>query len=235
MILLNRGETAETIKQSIGLIKVGRPEIYYFSNLAFFPGTEEWAVLCEQQGFTPDIFFRNDFKELNVTTNRHQEFQDVFLQVVCDIGAFYGFRYSVEEREAVVERLPNLHSVHVELANAYFRAGRLDEAESALNRAEELGFPIDDIIYNQRACIALARGEVANALMLLERACQDHSTHIGMGNLENLRVWANIPLNDRGKPPLLNDSVLALDFYRGSNLPKQFQNLPLGLAEGGGF
>jgi len=214
MILLNRGETPETIKQSIDLIKEGRPEIYYFSNLAFFPGTEEWAVLSAQQGLTPDIFFRNDFKELNVTTNRIKESQDLLLQVVCDIGAFHGFRYSVEEREAVVQRLPNLHSVHVELASAYFRVGRLDEAESALNRAEALGFPIDEIIYNQRACIALARSEVGNALTLLERACQARPNDIAMENLKILKIWVDIPLGESGKPPLLNDSVLALDFSR---------------------
>jgi len=212
MILCNRGETPETIQQSNDLIKAGRPNRYFFGALSFYPGTEDWEILCEQQGLTPEIFFRNDFKELSVAANRHKELQDVLLHVVCDIGAIYGFSYTVEEREAVVDRLPYLHSVHVELANAYFRAGRLDEAASALNRAEELGFPIGDIIYNQRACIALARSEVGNALTLLERAFQSYPHQSVMKNLNNLRAWADAPVNDRGKPPVLNDSVLALDF-----------------------
>ena len=213
MILLSRGETSETIQQSNDLIKAGRPDCYFSCPLAFFPGTEDWEILSEQQGLTPEIFFRNDFKELSVATNRHKELQDVLLHVACDIGAVYGFNYTVEEREAVVDRLPDLHSVHVELANAYYRAGRLDEAELSLNRAEELGFPIGDIIYNQRACIALSRGEVGNAITLLELAIQSRPNHVVMKNLKNLRTWADAPVNNRRKSPALNDSVLALDFY----------------------
>ncbi len=212
MILCNRGETSETIEQSNNLIKAGRPNRYFFGALSFFPGTEDWAILREKQGLTPDIFFTNDFKELTVATNRHKELKDVMLHVVCDIGAIYGFDYTVEEREAVVANLPHLHSAHVELANAYFRDGRFDEAASALNRAEELGFPIGGIIHNQRACIALARGDVGGALVLLEHAihCYPHQTV--MKSLKNLRAWADTPVNDRGKPPVLNDSVLAMDF-----------------------
>ncbi len=212
MILCNRGETSETIQQSNDLIKAGRPNRYFFGALSFFPGTEDWAILREKQGLTPDIFFTNDFKELTVATNRHKELKDVMLHVVCDIGAIYGFDYTVEEREAVVDRLPHLHSAHVDLANAYFRAGRLDDAASTLNRAEELGFPIDGIIYNQRACIAMARSDVGGALALLERALQCYPHQAVMKNLKNLRAWADAPVNGRGKPPVLNDSVLAMDF-----------------------
>ncbi len=212
MILCNRGETPETIEQSNNLIRAGRPNRYFFGALSFFPGTEDWAILREKQGLTPDIFFTNDFKELTVATNRHKELKDVMLHVVCDIGAIYGFDYTVEERETVVERLPHLHSVHVELANAYFRASRLDEAASALNRAEELGFPISGIICNQRACIAMARGDVGAALAQLEHAFQCYPHQLVMKNLKNLRAWAEAPVDERDKPPLLNDSVLAMDF-----------------------
>ena len=212
MILILRGETPETIQQSIDLIKAGRPDLYMFGSLMFFPGTEDWATLREKQGLTPDIFFRNDFRELGVATGRRKEVQDVLLHVMCDIGAIYGFNYTVEEREAVVVRLPHLHSAYVELANAYFRAGRLDDATSALNRAEELGFPIGNIIYNQRACIALARSEVNNALTLLERASQSYPNQIIMKNLKNLRTWAGVPANNRDKPPVLDDSIWAIDF-----------------------
>ncbi len=212
MIFIHRGETAETIQESIDLIKAGRPDSYMFGPLSFFPGTEDWAILSEKQGLTPDIFFKNDFGELCVATGRREELGDVLLNVECDIGAFYGFKYTVEEREAVVGLLPHLHSAHVELANAYFRAGRLDDAESALDRAEELGFPIGNIILNQRACIALARGEVNNALALLECACQSYPASIITINLESLRNWAGTPVNSRGKPPVLNDSIWAINF-----------------------
>ena len=212
MILCNRGETPETVQQSNDLIKAGRPNRYFFSPLSFFPGTEDWAILREKQGLTPDVFFTNDFKELSVATNRQPEAKDVMLYVVCDVGAVHGFDYTVEEREAVVGRLPYLHSAHVELANAYLRAGRFDEAMAALDRAEELDFPIRGIIYNQRACIAMAQGEAGNALAMLERALQCYSHHIVQKNLKSLRAWADAKVDRRGKPPPLNDSILAMDF-----------------------
>jgi len=212
MILINRGETTETIQQSNNLIKAGRPDSYFFCPMSYYPGTEDWAILCEKQGLTPDIFFRNDFKELNVATNRHKEFGDFFRRVLCDIGTINGFNYTVEERKTVAERLPHLHSVHVELANAYFQNGQLDEAESSLDRAEELNFPISGIIENQRACISLARGEEDKSLALLESAFQSKPNNLVMNNLKNLRVWADTPVIDRGKPPVLSDSVLALDY-----------------------
>jgi radical SAM superfamily enzyme YgiQ (UPF0313 family) len=212
MILGSRGENPETVQQSNDLIKAGRPNRYFFGALSFFPGTEDWSILREKQNLTPDIFFTNDFRELNIATNRRQEYEDIFLHVVCDIGAVHGFDYTLAEREAIIDRLPHLHAAHVELANAYFRAGRLDEAESALGRAEELRFPIANIIHNQRACIAHARNDTASTLALLEHANQCYPNHIVVKNLKNLRTWAGVPINDRGKPPVLNDSIQAMDF-----------------------
>jgi radical SAM superfamily enzyme YgiQ (UPF0313 family)/Flp pilus assembly protein TadD len=212
MIYGNRGETPETIQQSNQLIKSGRPNRYVSSPLSFFPGTEDWAFLCETQGITPDIFFRNDFTELSIATNRTKELQHVMLHVTCDIGAVHGFDYTIEEREAVVDRLPNLHIAHVELANAYYRGGRLDDAESALNRAEKLNFPITALIFNQQACIALARGNVDKALTLLEHASRFVPNQIVMNNMKTLRAWADTPVNRRAELPVLNDSVDAIDF-----------------------
>ena len=212
MILANRGETPETVLQSIDLIKTGRPNHYFFSPLTFFPGTEDWEILKNAQGLSPDIYFRNDFLELNVTINRHRDFQNILLRAQCDIGEVNGFDYTVAEREVIAERLPKLHSVHVELANAYFRAARFGEALAALNQAEDLGFPIGGIILNQRACISLAQNDLAKALAHLERASEACPHHVVMNNLKRLRKWADAPALGRGKPPVLNDSVQALDY-----------------------
>lgn len=211
MILLTRGETMETLQQSIDLIKAGRPNHYIFSPMSYCPGTEEWASLCAKQGLTPDIFFKNDFKELSCATNRQKEFDDLFLRVTCDIGAIDGFKLTVEERTAIVARLPNLHSVHVELANAYYDEQKYDEALAELDRAEALGYPVDNVIANQRACIALLTGDVDHALVLLERAVQSYPDLIVTENLKKLRGWAGTNTFDQSKP-VLNDSVYAIDF-----------------------
>lgn len=212
MIFLSRGETIETIQQSNVLIKAGRPNRFHVSPMTYVPGTEDWEILCEKQGLTAEIFFENDFKELSSITNRQKEFLDLYLRSLCDIGTIDGFNYNVAEREAIVGRLPELSSVHVELANAYFLAGRLDEALAELDRAEDLGFPIGNIIQNQRACIALASGDVDKALILLERVLQSYPPLLVVKNIEKLRAWIDVPINIRGKLPALNDSVLALDF-----------------------
>ena len=57
MIIGNRGENEESVKKSIELIKTGRPNTFIFCALSFFPGTEEWEILCAEQRVTPEIFF----------------------------------------------------------------------------------------------------------------------------------------------------------------------------------
>ena len=212
MIVPNRGETAETIRQTIQLITDGRPSNVIFCPLAFFPGTEDWEILCEKQGLTSDVFFTNNFKELNCCRNRIKELQDVLLHIFVGIDAIDGYEYTLPDREAIARRLPSVHSVHVELANAYLRAGRLDEAKIALDRAQQLDFPISNIIFNQRACIALARGEVDVALGLLELAAQHYPHRIVMENLQKLRTPSTAPRSSNGILPLLNDSVQAMHF-----------------------
>lgn len=212
MIFLNRGETPDTLAQSIELIKNGRPNRFFFSPLSFYPGTKDWDILSERQGLTPEIFFANDFTELSVSLNRHREVKNAWAKIMCDIGSVDGFDYTVEEREAIVKRMPDVHSVRVEMANAYYRAGRLDEATSELARAEELGFPIRNILSNQHACIALAQGDIDNALAILHRALQSNKDNVVAKNMNIVHLLANGALNRITAQQRLNDSVQAIDY-----------------------
>lgn len=211
IILGNRGETPETVGQSIDLIRAGRPSSVMFCTLGFCPGTEEWELLRRDRGLTPDIFFANDFKELSVATNRQGEWDLLLTQIQCEIGSL-GFEYTVAEREAIAERLPEAHAVHLELANAYLKAARLDDAEAALGKAESLGFPIAGAIDNQRACIALAKGDVEHALAVLERSLERVAHPMLEVNRQSLLTWMQIPAVLRGEPPPLNDSIQAHDY-----------------------
>jgi len=217
MIIGNRGETPETIEQSIDLIKAGRPNKFYFSPLSYYPGTEEWEILRAAEGLTPDIFFEEDFSEPSIAINRHAELNEILTHLYCAIGSIDGFDYTVLEREAIIDRLPDLHVAHLELANSYFRAGRLDDAARELDRAEALGFPIGGMVDNQRACIALAHGDAGAAIALLERARRHHPHALVSGNLDRLRDWSDIP---RAAPPVLDDSVLAIDFADCGEVPQ---------------
>lgn len=211
IILGNRGETPETVRQSIDLIRTGRPSSVMFCTLGFCPGTEEWELLRQQYGLSADIFFANDFKELSVATNRQGEWDLLLTQIQCEIGSL-GFEFTVAEREAIVERLPEVHAAHLELANAYLKAARLDDAEAALARAQTLGFPIPGAIDNQRACIALARGDIDAALAVLERGLQRVAHPLLEVNRQMLLRWIETPAELRAGAPVLNDSVQAQDF-----------------------
>lgn len=211
MIVGNRGESPETVRQSIELIRAARPEFVTFCLLGFLPGTEEWDILRQQTGLSADIFFTHDFTDLNVARCRHAEWNVFLEQVLCEIGG-EGFEFDVVERQAVVERLPQLPAAHADLANAFFRAGRLDEAETALEQAAALGFPIPAVLDNQRACIALARGDAQAALRSLEQALADVDAPLLRINSHNLRIWMNGDPARRGRSPRLNDSVHGHDF-----------------------
>lgn len=212
MILGNRGETPETINQSIDLIKSGRPNSYVFTPLQFLQGTEDWEHVCRNQGLTTDILFRNDFSDLPVDRGRKKDFETVQQYVYCGIGTINGFEYTVQEREAVLAHLPELPIVHVELANAYFRHGQLDKAAAALYRAEDLGFPISNMLLNQHACICLARNQTDKALHYLEKACQSFPDTIVKNNLDILTNWIENRAQGKARKCILIDSVHAPGF-----------------------
>jgi len=212
LILGNRGETPDTIKESIDLCKSGRPNSYDLTPLQFLPGTEDWDYVCRNQGLTTDILFRNDFTDISVVRGRKKEFETVLHYVQCGIGTINGFEYTVKEREAVLAHLPKLHSVHVELANAYFRDGQFDKARTALSRAEDLGFPIGNILLNQHACICLSLNQIDKALHLLESACQSFPDDIVKNNFDRLINWVDNRAKGQARPCMLIDSVRAQDF-----------------------
>ena len=211
MIIGNRGETPETVQQSIDLVRAGRPGYSMFYSLSFYPGTEEWDILQKTWGVKPDVFFTRDFKELGVANGRREEWSYLLSQVQCEIGRF-GFEFSVEERQATVRLMPELHASYVDLANACFRAGRLAEAEQALDRAEALGFPIQALIDNQRACIALASGNGRGALAALDRALTRLDHPLIRTNRQNLLAWLSDGEARCEPAPLLNDESEAFCF-----------------------
>jgi radical SAM superfamily enzyme YgiQ (UPF0313 family) len=215
MIIGNRGETPETVGQTVDLIREGRPNQFIFNPLSYYPGTEEWDILGAAHGVGPDIFFDHDFSEPSIEIGRTGAMRQVMTHLYCAIGAIEGFDDTVAEREAVVETLPGLSAAHLELANAYLRAGRLDDSGRAIDRAQALGFPIPAMLDNQRACVALARGEAGEAAALLERAHAHHPHPLVTANKARLRGWLGAPSAVRGPPPALDDSVLAIEFADG--------------------
>lgn len=211
MIIGNRGESPDTISQGIDLIRKGKPSFVSFSYLTLLPGTEEWDIFSENYNVSGDLFFRNDFKDFSVATGRISEWDILLDQIQCEIGKM-GFDFTLTEREDIARLLPEHHAAQVELANAYLKENRVDEADDALARAEQMEFPIPDLVDNQRACIALARGDSVVALSHLERALARNNHPLIKVNHHILKTWESSDPNIRGDRPSLNDSVQASDF-----------------------
>ncbi|WP_419784854.1 hypothetical protein [Pseudodesulfovibrio sp.] len=69
----------------------------------------------------------------------------------------------MEELEAVVIRLPGVHSVEFDLAVAQFMAGDYDKGKGPLAKSVALRFPASELSLNLAAClyVALEHPEVA--------------------------------------------------------------------------
>ena len=88
----------------------------------------------------------------------------------------------------------------------------MDKAAAALYRAEDLGFPISNMLLNQHACICLARNQIDKALHYLEKACQSFPDKIVKNNLDILTNWIENRAKGKAKQCILIDSVQAQGF-----------------------
>jgi radical SAM superfamily enzyme YgiQ (UPF0313 family)/predicted Zn-dependent protease len=220
MIIVNRGETPASVERSVELIRSQRPSNYWFSPICFFPGAEDWQTLRQAQGLGPDVFFRNDFVELTAANGRRDALDALLLHAQCEIGALTGFDYGVDERERVARALPELDCVHVELAQAYFRAGRPGDAEAELVKAERLGFPVENILINLRACMRAAAGDARGALELLDKVPVPDK--VVVENFQRLKRWMDGPAG--ATKPRLSDSVDAMDYFSLFDVKQQFDS-----------
>ncbi|MGA7121575.1 MAG: tetratricopeptide repeat protein, partial [Polyangiaceae bacterium] len=112
-------------------------------------------------------------------------------------GLKESFRETTEEYEAIAERLGNHHAAHMDLGGAYYREGRLDDAERHLRRATELGYPLPGLALNYLACIAARRGHLERMKDLLAEAIRIDPQHwVLQRNTQTIREW----LNRKGPP-----------------------------------
>ncbi len=97
--------------------------------------------------------------------------------------------YTVAEREAIVERLPGLHSVQFDLAVAYFKARRFNEVMLPLGKAMTLRFPMNELCLNLLACLSAARHYPDQAAGLLDQAGYGWPHPVVLRNRVLLKSW----------------------------------------------
>jgi tetratricopeptide (TPR) repeat protein/radical SAM superfamily enzyme YgiQ (UPF0313 family) len=127
MIIGNRGETLNTFQESIQLIHDAKPNEFGFHNLSYLPGTEEFEIYKKEKKVTGDIFFADDYyiTKYGFHDNVSGPIKKIInLWMNCYDNGRKIRHFSIEESQAILERLDGLHSAHMDLAGAYLRDGQ---------------------------------------------------------------------------------------------------------------
>lgn len=191
MMLGNRGETAETFRETLEFLELARPHQYIFSCLSVYPGTKDF-VDAEAAGWLDrEVYFTGTFQELKVPFDASEAdtrlLSEWFSQ---NSGLRDGYLEGVDECRAILGRLGDYHAAHLDLGGAYYRNGELDAAEAHVRRAIELGFPAPGLAYNYLALIAKARGDLDGMMShFLTAARSDPQHHVLVSNVERARAW----------------------------------------------
>jgi anaerobic magnesium-protoporphyrin IX monomethyl ester cyclase len=192
MMIGNRGETRETVEETLRFLERAKPHQYIFACLSVYPGTRDYDEATKAGWLDAEFYFEQDFQELKTTFDASDDdtrfMRDWF---TANKGLHESFRDGVDECQAVLERLGEHHAAHMDLGGAYFRADRLDDAERHVRRALELEYPAPGLGLNYLACIAARRGEEGRMQQLLSEAIKGDPQHWVLArNARTVREWA---------------------------------------------
>ncbi|NUO51874.1 MAG: radical SAM protein, partial [Polyangiaceae bacterium] len=191
MMLGNRGETAETFKETLGFLEKAKPHEYIFSCLSIYPGTRDFHD-AEEKGFVDrEVYFQETFQELKMPFDA----SDADTAVMNEwFSRNSGLRSSPPidsaEYRAILERLGDYHGAHMDLGGALYQEGDLKGAEFHVNKALELGYPCPGIAYNYLACIAKARNDIDAMMEAFTTAAKLDPQHwILIKNVAAAKEW----------------------------------------------
>jgi tetratricopeptide (TPR) repeat protein len=202
MMLGNRGETAETFRETLKFLELARPHQYLFSCLSIYPGTRDFED-AERLGLIGrEAYFHEDFQELKVPFDASPADAKMFSEWFHQhAGLQEGYRATVAELEAILERLGEHHAAHLDLASALFDEAQLDRSEHHAQRALALGHPLPGLVLNHLACIAHARGNLDGMMNYFSQAAKIDPQHwVLMKNVQAARAWFGEGGPGRGRP-----------------------------------
>lgn len=191
MMLGNRGETAETFRETLAFLDVAQPHQYIFSCLSIYPGTRDFQEAVRQGWLDPEVFFTEDFQELKTPFDADEDVTELLNSWFLDHrGVQNHYQEDVPAAQAILDKVGDYHAAHMDLGGAHYRAGNLELAERHVLRALDLGYPAPGLAYNYLACIALARGDVPGMQEHFLRAAKsDPQHHVLIQNVERARAW----------------------------------------------
>ncbi|MGD0676878.1 MAG: radical SAM protein [Polyangiaceae bacterium] len=191
MMLGNRGETRETLEETLRFIERAKPHQYIFACLSVYPGTRDYDEAVKAGWLDAEFYFERDFQELKTTFDASDDdtafFRTWFQQ---NKGLHEAFRESISDCQGILDRLGDHHGAHLDLAAAYYRNGDLGEAERHVHRALALEYPAPGLAFNYLACIAARRGDFAEAQARLADGMRRDPQHgVLLRNGRTMKKW----------------------------------------------
>lgn len=191
MIVGSRGETLETLQESINFVQTAKPAEVIWNPFTLFPGTREFALAEKAGAASREMFFTEDFFELTpmLFEKGNPETEKIVSWLMHNSGLQKIRQYSVKEQQQIAKLFPELSSAYLDLGDAWYREGQTDEAGKCVQRALDCGFPLPGLAHNYFACIAAAQNDLRGALENLIRA-RSHGFHLVVEkNIESARAW----------------------------------------------
>jgi radical SAM superfamily enzyme YgiQ (UPF0313 family) len=202
MMLGNRGETAETFRETLDFLKRAKPHQYIFSCLSVFPGTHDFRDAESAGWLDRERYFTEDFQELKVPFDASEAdtalMNDWFSR---NKGLQEGYLETVADCRATLDRLGDHAPAHLDLAAAHYREGELELAERHAQKALDLEHPAPGLCLNLLACLAQARGDIpAMQDHFMQAARRDPQHQVLIGNVQRARAWFAERGPERGLP-----------------------------------
>ncbi|HUT90079.1 MAG TPA: radical SAM protein [Thermoguttaceae bacterium] len=176
LIVGSRGETPETVYQTLEFVDQTGPTSCLFHGLSIYPGTEEFEIARQQGLLSAEEYFDpgalgSDFFPMGEKSER-------MTHVLRVVGSrLFGIDqvqepFTTADREQILARHPDMLLSYTELAICYAREWRLDEAERLLDRAaDRLGGETPEILH-YRACVRFAGRDFPGAQAYFGRALE---------------------------------------------------------------
>ncbi|HEY3496586.1 MAG TPA: radical SAM protein [Polyangiaceae bacterium] len=202
MMLGNRGETAESFRETLAFLQRAKPHQYIFSCLSVYPGTADFHEAERAGWLDRERYFTEDFQELKVPFDASEDDTRLLNAWFAENnGLRDAYLPSVDECRAVLGRLGDHHAAYLDLAGAHFVEGDLEEAERAARRALELDHPTPGLAYNYLAVSAYRRGDLQGMQDHFMTAAKTDPQHdVLIRNVEAARAWFRERGPERGLP-----------------------------------
>lgn len=189
MMVGNRGETYDTFRESLDFIDKAKPHQFVFSQLHLYPGTEEFEIFNQQGAVTPEIFFDRDMMFLTCFAGKQVDADRIGRELAKISGVQEQWQYDIADCHAILKRLPQSPSAHMDMCAACVRAGLLEQAQYHLDKASEKHYPLLGLIYNLAACIAARKKGFAAVEAYLEKALACYPHQIVIDNIRRFAEW----------------------------------------------